>query len=192
MLSRASYDMLPPSTAPRQLDPGDEDDSNMILMASQLVRIVSRAVELSAFSWLQKEVNALAQGQKTERGTVHLTRQLGRTALNLRWRICWLASGEVQSDGSDGSGRSRNAYLDRVKTLCQILYVYYSIARRKVPAWTADDGRAEKTVRSKYGDGRPIDETLPQDESLGGFECWLKSGDDMIRDAGFARPFAAG
>ncbi|KAL9018125.1 MAG: hypothetical protein Q9185_004591 [Variospora sp. 1 TL-2023] len=181
-LSRASYDIHPPSAAPRQLDPEDEDDSNTILMASQLVRIVFRAVELSAFSWLQKEVNSLAQGQKVDRGIAALMQQLGRTALNLRWGICWVEREEVPPDGSDGP---RNAYLDRVKTLCQTLYVYYAIARRKLPAWAAHDVLTEKTVRSEYGDARPIDETLPHDESSEGFERWLQSGHDTIREAGF-------
>ncbi|KAL8989609.1 MAG: hypothetical protein Q9177_001540 [Variospora cf. flavescens] len=181
-LSRASYDIHLPSAAPRQLDPEEDDDSNTILMASQLVRIVSRAVELSAFSWLQKEVNSLAQGQKVDRGIAALMQQLGRTALNLRWGICWVEREEVLSDGSDGP---RNAYLDRVKALCQTLYVYYAIARRKLPAWAAHDVRTEKTVRSECGDARPIDETLPHDESPEGFERWLQSGHDTIREAGF-------
>lgn len=175
MLSPATYSIAHPAAAPRQLDPENEEDATAVFVASQLSRIVCRAVELSAFSWLQKELNGLTQGQKAGTDIADLVQQLGRTLLNLRWRVSLWEDTEMDYDDAAGS---KQPYIERVRSLCQILYVYHSIARRKLPSWRSQD--ICLTIRSEYADEGPIDETLPHDESLEGFAIWMKRGHDMI------------
>lgn len=164
----------------RQLNPEDEEDATTIFVASQLARIVCRAVELLAFSWLQKELNGLTQGQKGGTDVSDLVQQLGRTLLNLRWRLSWWE--DIKTESSDPE-EGRCTCTDRVQKLCRILYVYYFIAQRKLPSWTGQDRRFENSMYSEHPDAESMVETLPHDESPEGFEHWMQRGYDTIPEA---------
>ncbi|KAL8839893.1 MAG: hypothetical protein Q9170_001573 [Blastenia crenularia] len=178
--SRATYDIDEPAAEPRQLDPESDQDAILILLASQLARIVCRAIELTAFSWLQKELSSHGPNPKTTAKTADFLQQLGKTLLTLRWRVSWW---EIIETGDNNSEEQKGGYIDRVKSICRILYVYYFIARRKLPTWSGSDLVSKNGIYSEYMDAEPIFETLPYDESLQGFEQWMKEGHDMIRQA---------
>lgn len=180
MPSRASYDILHPAAEPRQLDPESEHDAIHILLASQLARIVCRAVELEAFAWLQKEVSSYGQGQRVETKIAESVQHLGRTLLTLRWRVSWW---EIMAAGSNESETEKVGYIDRVRSICRILYVYYFIARRKLRPWSRSDLVSINGMQSEYADADLIWETLPHDETIQGFEQWMMAGHDMIRQA---------
>ncbi|KAL8717058.1 MAG: hypothetical protein Q9225_005666 [Loekoesia sp. 1 TL-2023] len=180
MPSRATYNIVYPAAEPRQLDPEIEQDAVQILLASQLSRIVCRAVELTAFSWLQKELSSLGQSQKAEPRITDFVQQLGQTLLTLRWRVSWW---EIIEAESNGSRDRKHGYVDRVKGICRILYVYYFIARRKLLPFRSSDLVSKNGMYSEYADAEPIFETLPHDETLQGFEQWMVEGHDMIRQA---------
>lgn len=180
MPSRATYDIVYPAAEPRQLDPEIEQDAIQILLASQLSRIVCRAVELTAFSWLQKKLFSFGQSQKAEPRITDFVQQLGRTLLTLRWRVSWWETVEAENNDSKDP---KHGYVDRVKAVCRILYVYYFIARRKLPPWSGSDLVSKNGIYSEYADAEPIFETLPHDETLQGFEQWMMEGHDMIRQA---------
>ncbi|KAL8930678.1 MAG: hypothetical protein Q9208_000549 [Pyrenodesmia sp. 3 TL-2023] len=179
MPSRATYAIITAADF-RQLNPENEEDSTTIFVASQLLRIVCRAVELLAFGWLQKELNGLTQGQKGGTDVSDLLQQLGRTLLNLRWRLSrWGINGTESNDPKEGNCTCT----DHVQKLCRILYVYHFIAQRKLPSWTGQDRRLENTMYSEYPDAEPMAETLPHDESPEGFEHWMQRGYDTISEA---------
>lgn len=181
MPSRTSYDIVLPAAAPRQLDPEDDNDAVLILVASQLARIVCRVVELNAFSWLQKELYGLAQSQRAETEIADLVQELGRTLLGLRWRIsCWQV---IEIESSDAE-EPKSTCIDRIKKLCRILYIYYFAAQRKLPLWVAQE---LLRMRSEYVDAEPVVETLPHDETLEGFDLWMNEGHDMVRAGGYPR-----
>ena len=175
-----TYDIVYPVTEPRQLDPENEQDALQILLAGQLTRIVCRAVELIAFSWLQKELFNLRNSQKAEHKTVDFLQQLGRTLLTLRWRVSWWETVESTSSGDEGQ---RQSYIDRIQGLCRILYIYFFIVRRKLPAGSGQDLVSKNGLYSEYPDAEPVFETLPYDETLHGFEQWMMGGYDMIKQA---------
>ncbi|KAL8763660.1 MAG: hypothetical protein Q9184_000555 [Pyrenodesmia sp. 2 TL-2023] len=164
----------------RQLNPEHEEDATTIFVASQLARIVCRAVELLAFSWLQKELNGITQGQKGGTDVSDLVQQLGRTLLNLRRRLSWWEVIETESSEPE---EGRCTCTNRVQTLCRILYVYYFIAQRKLPSWTEQDRRSENGLYPEHPDAEPMVWTLPHDESLEGFEHWMQRGCDTVSGA---------
>ncbi|KAL8939864.1 MAG: hypothetical protein Q9216_003115 [Gyalolechia sp. 2 TL-2023] len=180
MPSRATYDIIYPSAEPRQLDPESEHDAIHILLASQLARIVCRAVELTAFAWLQKELSNPGQSQRVESKIAESVQQLGRTLLTLRWRVSWWEIMDVETNGAE---EQKHRYIERVKGICRILYVYYFIARRKLRPWSGSDLVSKNGMQSEYADADLIWETLPHDETLQGFERWMIEGHDMIRQA---------
>ncbi|KAL9030360.1 MAG: hypothetical protein Q9196_001510 [Gyalolechia fulgens] len=180
MPSRATYDLLYAAAEPRQLDPESEGDAMHIVLASQLARIVCRAVELTAFAWLQKDLSSHGQSQAVETKMAGSVQQLGRTLLTLRWRVSWWQIIDAESNDPE---EQKHRYIERVRGICRILYVYYFIARRKLRPWSGSDLVSKNGMQSEYADADLIWETLPHDETLQGFEQWMMEGHDMIRQA---------
>lgn len=186
MPSRATYDIVYPAAEPCQLDPESEHDALHILLASQLARIVCRAVEVTAFAWLQRELSNHGQSQRIETKVVDIVQQLGRTLLTLRWRVSWW---EIIDAESNDSEEQKHRYIERVKGICRILYVYYFIARRKLRPWSGSNFVSKNGMQSEYADAELIWETLPHNETLQGFEDWMMEGHDMIRQANVPERF---
>ncbi|KAL9598824.1 MAG: hypothetical protein Q9219_004243 [cf. Caloplaca sp. 3 TL-2023] len=182
MPSRATYDAVEPTAEPRQLDPESEQDAIHILLASQLARIVCRAVEITAFSYLQKELLSHGQSNRVQTTIEDFVQQLGKTLLTLRWRVSWWTI--IGAEGNNELEEQKRCYIDRVKGICRILYVYYFIARRKLPPWSGSDLVSRNGIWSVYTDAASIFERWPHDGSLQGFEQWMMEGQDMIRQAG--------
>ena len=121
MPSRNSYEVSPHDTfvPGHALDVEDQQDRGTIIFAVQLARIILRAVEIEAFEALQKAVNDLTKGGKSDADIETLIGQLGQILMSLRWRISWWA---IVGDSPDES------FISRVTKLAQILYCYYFVA----------------------------------------------------------------
>ena len=173
MPSRNSYEILPHNTAVigHTLHVEDHQDRSTVVFAVQLTRIVLRAVEIEAFEALQKSVNELTKGGKSNADIGTLIGQLGQFLLSLRWRISWWA---VIGDSPD------ERFTSRVTKLAQILYCYYFVARKKMPPWS---GQLPSKVRSVYADVEPIYEELPLTDSLDGFDAWMQKGQAIVQTA---------
>ena len=173
MPSRNSYDVLPHNVSAlgHALDVEDHQDRGTIVFASQLCRIVLRALEIEAFDALQKSVNELTKGGKSDDDIEVLIDQLGRILMSLRWRVSWWA---IVGDSPD------EGFTSRVKKLTQVLYCYYFVARKKMPPWS---GQLPSKIRSVYADVEPIYEDLPLTDSLDGFHAWMQKGQAVIHAA---------
>ena len=173
MPSRNSYEVSPHNTlvAGRALDVEDQQDQSIIVFAAQLSRILLRALEVEAFESLQKSVNELTKGGKSETDIGILVKQLGRILVSLRWRISWLV---VVGDSTDDS------FTSRVTKLAQILHCYYFVARKKISSW---NDQPPIKLRSIYADFEPIHEDLPVTDSLDGFYSWMQRGQAIIHAA---------
>ncbi len=170
MPSRATYAVLTEAGS-QQLDPEQDKEATTIFIASQLARIVCRAVELSAFSWLQKELNGLVQGQRGGADVSVIVPQLGNTLLNLKWRLSlW----EVIETEPNEPKEGKRTYTERVQKLCRILYTYYFIAQRKLSSWSGQDRGPENSLYLEH----PC--PLPHDESPEGFEQWMQTGSNTL------------
>ena len=173
MPSRNSYDIAPHnvSALDRALDVEDQQDQSTIIFASQLSRIILRALEIEAFDALQKSLNELTKGGKSDTEIQILTSQLGRVLLSLRWRISWWAmAGESPDERS----------ISRVTKLAQIIFCYYFVARKKM---SLSSGQLGSRIRSEYPDVDPLYEDLPLTDSVAGFRAWMEIGEAIIQAA---------
>lgn len=184
MPSRASYDIvsLTEGVPSRPMDVENPEDKEEILIAAQLSRIVCRALEVAAFKYLQKELNNLTKGSKSNDGAEKFVRELGQLLLTLRWRISWW---ELLGDGSAIRDDSRDRYVDRVRSLTRVLYFYYCNAKKKLPSWM--DPQSLKGVQSCYADAEPIFDDFPHTDSIDGFHDWMMHGQELITEAGVQR-----
>lgn len=184
MPSRASYDIvsLSEGVSSRPMDIENPDDQAEILIAAQLSRIICRALEVAAFKFLQKELNNLTKGSKSNEGAENFVRELGQLLVTLRWRISWW---ELLGDGSAIRDDSRDRYVERVKNLTRVLYFYYCSAKKKLPSWT--EPQSLQGVQSCYADAEPIFDNFPHADSIEGFLDWMKHGQDLIAEAGVQR-----
>lgn len=151
------------------LDAEDQHDRGTILLAAQLCRTIFRALEMEAFETLQKSVNELTKGGKSEEDIIILIGQLGRILVSLRWRVSWCA---VVGDSLD------EGFTSRVKRLAQILYCYYFVARKKLSPLS---GQLPSKIRSVYADVEPVHEELPLNDSCNGFHAWMQNGEAVVR-----------
>ena len=173
MPSRNSYELMPHNTSAlaRALDVEDQQDRGTIIFAAQLSRIVLRALEIEAFEALQKSVNELTKGGKSDADVQILIGHLGRVLLSLRWRVSWWA---IIGDSPD------ERFISRVTKLAQILYCYYFVARKKM---SLPSGQPGSKIRSLYADIEPVYEDLPQTDSLDGFHAWMQNGQAVVQAA---------
>lgn len=181
MPSRAGFEIvsLCEDVSSRPMDVENEEDKAEILIAAQLSRIICRALEVSAFKFLQKELNNLTKGSKSNEGAEKFVRELGQLLVTLRWRICWW---ELLGDGSAIQDDSRDRYVERVKKITRVLYFYYCNAKKKLPSWT--DPQSLKGIQSRYADAEPIFDDFPHTDSIEGFHEWMTHGQDLIHEAG--------
>ena len=173
MPSRNSYEIAPHNISVRghALDVEDQQDRGTIIFAAQLSRMVLRALEIEAFDALQKSVNELTKGGKSDTDIQVLISQLGQILMTLRWRVSWRA---VVGDNPD------EHFTSRVTKLAQILYCYFFVARKKISPWCA---QLPSKIRSVYSDIEPIYEELPLTDSLDGFHDWMQKGQAIVQAA---------
>ena len=134
MPSRNSYDLvtLDNSESTRPLDVGSRKDLQDIVFSAQLCRIILRALELEAFTALQKAINDLPK-QKDETVVKLLSDQLGQLLFSLRWRIAWW---NTFGNWAEGPETFKRNFTTRVIQLTYVFYCYYFIARKKISAGT--------------------------------------------------------
>ena len=180
MPSRNSYEVSPHNAlvVGRALDVEDQQDQSTIVFAAQLSRIILRALEVEAFEALQKSVNELTKGGKSETDIGILVKQLGRILVSLRWRTSWWV---IFGDSPDDS------FTSRVTKLAQILHCYYFVARKKVSSW---NDQPPSKIRSFYADFEPIYEDLPVTDSLDGFYAWMQRGQAVVHAAKYNQNIA--
>lgn len=173
MPSRNGYEISPHNTSVlgHALDVEDQQDRSTIIFAVQLSRIILRALEIEAFEALQKSVNELTKGGKSDADIETLAGQLGQILMSLRWRISWWA---VVGDSPD------ERFTSRVTKIAQILYCYYFVARKKMSPWGS---QLPSKIRSVYADVEPIYEELPLVDSLDGFHAWIQKGQTIVQVA---------
>lgn len=173
MPSRNSYEVSPHNTfvTGYALDVEDQQDRGTIMFAVQLSRIILRALEIEAFEALQKSVNELTKGGKSDADIETLIDQLGRILMSLRWRISWWA---VTGSSPDG------CFTSRVAKLAQVLHCYYFVARKKMSPCS---DQLPSKIRSIYADLEPVYEELPLTDSLDGFHAWMQKGHAVVQAA---------
>lgn len=173
MPSRNCYELLPHNTlAPgHALDIEDQQGRSTIVFAVQLSRIILRALEVEAFEALQKSVNELIKGGKSDADIKTLIGQLGHVLMSLRWRISWWT---VVGDSPN------ERFTSRVTKLAQILYCYYFVARKKMSSW---NDQLPSKIRSVYADVEPFYEDLPLSDSVDGFHAWMQKGQAVVQVA---------
>ena len=179
MPSRNYYSYVPlDGSPPRFLDVEVEEDQVEILHAMRLTRIILRALEVSAFRALQREVNDLPSKKGSDTELVMLARRLAGFLFNMRWRISWWAILDIKLDHSDDSN---NDYTERVTELTKTLYFWYFVVKTKLPrsevtAIETVDNYCPNTNDPSLGD-------YPEDESIGGFHSWMAHGYQLVLEA---------
>jgi len=181
MPSRASYAFvsLDDGTPDRLMDVQDPADRTEILLAAQLSRIFCRKLEVDGYRLLQNVLNKNKWDEVPHDLFIKFVSQLGQILLTLRWRVSWW---ELLGDSGAKPDINKDRYEERVRSLCRILYFYYTSVRLKLPAWSAStelDG-----VWSSYADAKPVWDDFPSVSTLEGFNQWLERGKILIREAG--------
>jgi hypothetical protein len=181
MPSRASYAFvsLEDGTPDRPMNVQDRADQAEILLAAQLSRIFCRKLEVDGFRALQNVLNKNKWDEVPPDSFIKFVSQLGQILLTLRWRVSWW---ELFGDSGTKPDINKERYEERVRSLCRILYFYYTSVRLKLPSWLAPtelDG-----VWSTYADADPVWDDFPSASTLEGFSRWLERGKTLIREAG--------
>ena len=160
------------------LDVTSPEDKAIIVMAVQLCRIILRALELSAFKDLQKEVGEISKSRKPRTDTEKAATQLGRILLSLRWRLAWW---QLVENGSNGYIDVHAAVITRTESLAQTLYFWYCAFQKKLQATVGETAYmpAEGQL-SKYADVNPVWEEYPTTDTQEGFWEWIGKGPELI------------
>jgi hypothetical protein len=155
-----------------------EADRETLILAGQLSRIMCRNLEVEAYGHLQSVLNSQSfPGENV----VPFLENLGRILSSLRWRVSWWTL--LGSGGSQEMDIGKQRFQDRVNQLCRILYFYYFSMLRQIPSFT--DKTNLRGVMSSYADtSMAIFDDFPLEESVPGFESWMKRGQQLIYQAG--------
>ncbi|TFB01033.1 hypothetical protein CCMA1212_007416 [Trichoderma ghanense] len=174
------------------LSPGDAYHRQVIIVAAQLSRIIGRKLELQFYDYLKKVLGNPSICTK-------LVLDVGRTLMSLRRRLvqweqtraaaslCASPEPALHAHEDDTGSSAPSNRVSRIKSLCQILYVYFCYMRRRL---SPDEQEGMRTMLVWYPDRvQAVKETFPQYESLEGFEDWLQFKERPMADAemGFDR-----
>ena len=178
MPSRNSYGHLPLGGAgcAQPLDIYNGQDVESILFAVQITRIILRALELEAYSALQRYINEFHK-LKDDVALKLLNGQLARLILSLRWRMAWWAS---FGHPFEHSQESRIGLTERARMLTHVLYCYFFITKKKLGS---RDNSLPDQARSSYGHSVPVLGDLPNDDSAEGFNSWMQSGQIQLQQS---------
>ncbi|RFU76594.1 hypothetical protein TARUN_5680 [Trichoderma arundinaceum] len=179
----------PPYSSPNDgtgtvLGPDNAVHEQMIIVAAQISRIIGRKLELQFYDYLKKALTNPNIYRK-------LVLDVGRTIMSLRRRLApwtqnWAntafsALGQSEAYVGNDSGNDDSllgSSVDRIKNLCQILYVYFCYMRRRL---SPGDQQMMQTMEVQYpGNEQTVEESFPQYESIDGFEEWLQFKDQPI------------
>ena len=180
MPSRNSYCYVPlhDAASARLMDVDSVQDQHDINLAVNLCRIVSRALEFSAFQTLQREVNELAKKRHTKEHMETLLRHLIQMLFSLRWRVAWW---QVIGTGTNPGDDQGAAHAERVTTLSQTLYFWYWVVRKRL---AGERPTTDKGIWNYYADSaKPVLDDFPVDDTVEGFDAWMAHGRQLIRDA---------
>lgn len=176
----------PNDEAEMVLGPDNEIHRQVIIVAAQLSRIIGRKLELQFYDHLKK---ALANPSICSK----LVLDVGHTLMSLRrrlfrWTQHWAgvsfpttSENETHGDEDGGNGSSiLSNPAARIKSLCQVLYVYFCYMRRRL---SPDDQESIRTTFVWYPEsGQTVEESFPQYESIDGFEEWLQFKEQPMAD----------
>lgn len=180
MPSRASYDIvsLGEDESSRPMDIENPEDAEEILLAAQLSRIICRALEVTAFRFLQKELNKLAKGSHCNEGAEKFVGELGQILVTLRWRIAWW---EILGDGSTNKDEAREP-LHLPSTVSHSSPILLFLQYQEEIAVLGKSPVVERS-QSCYADAEPIFDEYPHDDSIEGFQEWMRHGQELIYQA---------
>ncbi|UKZ81386.1 hypothetical protein TrVFT333_009158 [Trichoderma virens FT-333] len=167
------------------LFPDHPSNREVIIMAAQLSRIIGRKLELQFYDHLKK---ALANPSICR----ELVLDVGRTLMSLRrrltqWTYYWAnvsfhTTPEHESHVNEEAKGDDLASdpMNRLKQLCQVLYVYFCYMRRRL---SPSEHEGMRTMMVLYPDSvEEVEESFPQYESLDGFEEWLLFKDQPVAE----------
>lgn len=170
----------------RLLDVEDPQDKQSIIQAIQACRIVLRALEITGFRVLQKDLNKLTkrwtpqENEQLVQQFAQLPHQLAQLLTSLRWRISWWKYvGDLSINNQELGLKEK--FTERVTMLARVLYHYLSIARKKLPNSTA--------IEASHGDfakninAGTLIQNFPESGELRSFNAWMAQGETLIRDA---------
>lgn len=167
----------------RRLLPESVQDLETMQAVAQLFAIISRALELETYTRLE------AQLKKDDMVGPDFLQSLGRLLLLLRWRVAWWKRLGTQIPCSDAPVLAqRDASIKSVRQLCLCLYMYYCFYRRSRLQMEYLHGYDLGGQNSYYPNAtRPVTERFPGEESMAGFEDWMKEGDVSFLECGSLR-----
>lgn len=179
MPSRNEYFYLPLNGASsRPMIISNTEQKCDVLLAVHLSRIILRALEVSAFRILQRDINELPRNKYSTTDIESLSQNLENILFSLRWRISWWAIFGINSDSQHDS---TSRYTERVSMLTQTLYFWYFVVKRRL---LASGISASKGSFNSYADATQlVFEEFPQDESIEGFHAWMARGPGLINSA---------
>lgn len=185
MPSRASYDFVPISdddsdatTAEEPMNVQNPEHQEEILLAAQLSRIFCRKLEVDGYRALQNALNKNKWDEAPYEIFLQFLTQLGQIMLTLRWRVSWW---ELLGDGGAKPDAAKERYEERVRSLCRILYFYYTSVKLKLPAWRTPENL--DGVWSSYADASSVWDDYPAIATAEGFEAWMARGKQLIQEA---------
>jgi hypothetical protein len=179
MPSRVTYSLLHKTSGiVHDLNPDDDLHQQFIFAAGKMARIISRKLELEAYSELQHRI--LDFGRDSD-----LCLAVGQLALSLRWRISWwslLGPTELPDDGKQALAESLRSQTQTVTELCEILYFHFCLLRRRLSQFDLSSFPQSVIIRHDDTQGS-ITEYFPIEESKDGFSRWMETGCEVIREA---------
>lgn len=165
--------------AQRVLSPDDPEDLDTIQITAQLFGVIHRALELCTYDSLESVL------KKDDMVGPDFLQSLGQLLLLLRWRVALWKHLGTTLPCDDAVLAQREGFSRNVHQLCSCLYIYFCFNRRQRLRMENLQGYDLGGQTSMYPNAkRAVVEAFPGEESIKGFEAWMKDGEKSVKDSG--------
>jgi len=154
-------------------------DLDTIQVAAQLFGVVHRVLELSTFESLESVL------KKDDMVGPEFLQGLGQLLLLLRWRVSlWKYLGTSLPCNEEVLAQ-REGFSKNIYQLCSCLYMYFCFNRRQRLRMENLQGYDLGGQTSTYPHAQhAVVESFPGEESIKGFEKWMKDGEKSVKESG--------
>jgi hypothetical protein len=163
----------------RALNLDEPVDLDTIQVAAQLFGVVHRVLELSTFESLESVL------KKDDMVGPEFLQGLGQLLLLLRWRVSlWKHLGTTLPCNEEVLAQ-REGFSKNIYQLCSCLYMYFCFNRRQRLRMENLQGYDLGGQTSTYPHApHAVVESFPGEESIKGFEKWMKDGEKSVKESG--------
>ncbi|VUC26829.1 unnamed protein product [Clonostachys rosea] len=154
-------------------------DGQLYQIVTQIVLIELRRFERNIYEVLSKSLHHQGPKEADPNAVPELVTGLGSLLLSLRWQTClWKKYQSVLAQ--DINQVKRELRFAMIQDICRRLYSYYFLCRARC---LPESAKVVTGIETHYANMTgSIRENFPTDPYEGGFEAWVRDGDNTVRN----------